>query len=446
MQRFFIILFYIFAIIGISLFVLSYIQSMKTVRTLHLNFYTGLEKSKECGFEYMEKESGLTHLYIALQNPQNPLQASIETSLKSLLTSISVFSICVLIVVLYYFAKQPANEQGVSESNFFDTWKDASKGWLPLLKVGIYLRYLLIPSIFIVLLFFYYKTSNQLYLPNYNEKKDDTVDSERSADPDLQKKKEETVARDVESTQKRQLLTLGGLAARMFIMKLFFVPDIPISPILLSITDVSLVLSLLLLMIITKFNGQIQEIYRERYMPQVKSLNESVSSLMSSPVFMNHYLQNAKRMSKDSPEKFMPHHISQLAEDGTLYWYLVHHVSSNSELEFMKKEARSKMTGAKNKKITWSPVVNRIRADMNTLRQAQSEMDAIFKKNMLYLVAIFTLPLLLVIYILFHNSFKTNPQNTVLYVIGAILLCILYLIIRNIVSYISVQQSVATSL
>jgi hypothetical protein len=434
MQKFIIILFYVFAIVGISVFVFAYLQSILAIRKLHMTFSIGLAKSKECGFEYMEKESGITNLYRALNDPLNPLQQLMDSTLKSLLFTIGLFAVCVFIVVLYYFAKQPINATtGVPKPNFFDAWTDKS-GWMSIVKLGIYIRYLLIPTVLVVLLFFYFKKSNQLYLPNYNETKEEWMEN---ADPEIEQQKKETLARDIESTTLRQLTVLGGLAARMFVMKLFYVPDIPISSILLGLTDASMIIALTLLILITKFNGEIQAIFRDGYTKQVRTLNENITNLMASPVFQNHYVRNAQRMEKNTSEKFMPHHVHQLSQDGNLHWYLEHHTSSNNELEFMKKESRTRQTGARNKQITWSPVVNRIRADMSKLRQSQYELEEVFNKNLAKLLLVYTLPLFIILYVLFHTSYTKNSLKTVQGVVFAVFLLLVYVILQNFVGTIS---------
>jgi len=444
MQKIILILFYVFAILGISLFVLAYLQSMLAIRKLHMTFKVGMEKTNECGFEYMEKESGITNLYRALNSPVDSLQELLDSTMKTLLFTISILALCVFIVVLYYFAKQPENPPGsnIRAPNFFDAWKDKS-GWLSIVKLGIYIRYLLIPTVIVIFLFFYFKKSNQLYLPNYNEIKEEGEFV--NVDPEEEKKKKETVSRDIESTTGRQMLVLGGLAVRMMIMKLFFVPDFPISASVLGLTEASLIMSVLLLILITKFNGQIQSVFRDGYLRQVRTLNQNVISLMESPTFKEHYVRNARRMEKDTSEKFMPHHIQQHAQDGTLHWYLEHHVSSNNELEFMKKESRTRQTGARNKQITWSPVVNRIRADMNKLRQTQSELEGVFQSNILMLLIVYSLPIFVTIYMIFHSLYKTNPLRTVQAVIGIIVLMLVYVIVQNFVGSITARSNVPIS-
>lgn len=418
--------FYIFAVLGIGLFVFAYLQSYFALRKLHMVFNVGLQSSKECGYEYMEKESGIHYIYQALNDPIQPLQKQLDKTLEYLLYTIALLSICVLMVVLYYFAKQPDE----TTKNFAEEWKNMKTGWLPAVKIGVYVRYLLIPTILVLGLLFYYNKQKQLYIPDYDEQSPEQQEEDNNADPEVLSEKKKKEARDVDSTIQRQMLVFGGLAARMLIMRTFYVPSIPIAPAVLGMTDMALIMSLLLLMTITRFNSELQNIIRV-YARKIGSLNNSIANMMESPAFRDYYVKNAQRMEKNQPEQFMEHHIHQLAKEGNLHLYLEHHRTANHELEFMKKIARSEGKAVQGKKITWSPVVNRIRADMNSLRQSQEELEEMFKKNGRNIVLIFSIPIFIILYILFHKYYKSNPQRVVNMVVGTVLLITIYIVFMN---------------
>jgi len=62
-EKSFIFCFKLFAILGIIVFIAAFSTSVWILRNIHVAYSTGKEKCRECGYEYMEKESGRT-MYI----------------------------------------------------------------------------------------------------------------------------------------------------------------------------------------------------------------------------------------------------------------------------------------------------------------------------------------------------------------------------------------------
>lgn len=429
MEKAVVFIFKLFAIIGLLLFIVAFVQSLWTIRTLHTKFRIGTEKSRECGYEYMEKETGIYQLYSVLTDSSNPLQRRISLSIEMLLLSIALFTVCVLMVAIYFIINR-------SGENIVTMWK--TPGWVPVIKIGIYLRYILLRVLIAVGLLVYFGSKKQLYIPDYNLKVSNKDEPEEELEESDKKEKEEAIKRDVDSTIKRQWLLLGSLALTITVMKRFYVPDIPISDGLIVAVSGAVVVSVLILTTLTRFNSELQNVYKNKYVQQVKSLNRSVSSLLESPVFRDYYVKNAKRMEKYSDEPFQAYQVERLEKDGQLYLYLDHHSTGNHELDFMVNTPREGVGAARNKQATWSPVVQRVRADMNSIRQAQEEIDSLFQKYLRRVVAIYSLPILAIIYVLFHVSYKNNSLRTVQAIIGIVVILVVIAITSNYVGIIRV--------
>lgn len=424
MEKAVVYIFKLFAILGLTIFVIAFIQSLWTIKTLHTKFRIGIEKSKDCGYEYMEKETGIYQLYSVLTDASNPLQRKISLSIEMLLLSIALFTVCVLMVAIYFIINRNPNGE-----NIITMWK--SPGWIPIIKIGIYLRYILLRVIIAVGLLLYFGTKKQLYIPDYNLKVSNKDEPEEEVAEEEKKEKEEKIKRDVDSTIKRQWLLLGSLALTITVMKRFYVPDIPISDGLIVAVSGAVVMSVLILTTLTRFNAELQEIYKSKYVQQVRSLNRSVSTLLESPVFRDYYVKNAKRMEKYSDEPFQAYQVERLEKEGKLYLYLDHHFSGNHELDFMVNVPREGAGAARNKQATWSPVVQRVRADMNSIRQAQDDINSLFYRYLRRIIAIYALPILAIIYVLFHVSYKNNSLRTVQAIIGIVVILIMIAISSN---------------
>ena len=82
---------------------------------------------------------------------------------------------------------------------------------------------------------------------------------------------------------------------------------------------------------------------------------------------------------------------------------------------------------------------------MNKLRQTQSELEGVFQSNILMLLIVYSLPIFVTIYMIFHSLYKTNPLRTVQAVIGIIVLMLVYVIVQNFVGSITARSNVPIS-
>ena len=430
-EKSFIFCFKLFAILGIIVFIAAFSTSVWILRNIHVAYSTGKEKCRECGYEYMEKESGTNHVYQLLNDPINPQQPKLDKAIVWIIFSIALFSIAVLMVVLYYMFNTTPNT-----SNFITDWRKT--GIIPLTKALIYLRYIFLRAILGIGLLVFFASKKQLLIPDLNVKVNSENATEEVKDEESDDTKKDKVAKDVQSTIKRQWLILGTMAFTIIIMKTFYVPDIDnsanehyIPSGLLWATEGTLLLSVLLLTSLTKYNADLQYIFRNKYIQKTKSLNQTITTLLASPVFKDYFVKNVKRMEKGGSEPFHPYQVGRLAQEGNLFMYLDHHESGNHELKFMEKEERKGGSTAKNKKATWGPAVNRVRADMNSLRQAHQEMDEILKKGQLRFTLIYSIPFIVLMYLVFHNSFKTNATRTTMSCVVILIIMMTFLISSN---------------
>lgn len=422
--RFLVFVFKMFAIISLLVFLYAYYHAFQTYRILHKEYEIGAIQARECGYEYMEKESGITHLYQALTNPDNPLQDRLSASLNLVLYIIALLSLAVLAITLYYLTND------IDKPSFR---RDAANPtWINITKMGLYLRYILLPSIFAIGLLVYYNNKKELYIPDFQaELKRASADdpSAELEDPALRQKKTKELDRGIDATVSRQKTAPLLLMVIMLVIVKFYTPDIPISRALLFSVLLVLIVSTLILMGLTRFYGKLQLVIQGKYLDSVGRLNESVSQLMKVPEFKDYFVRNAKRLEKYSEEPFQENQIDRLESEGKLYHYLLHHATASDELAFMTTVEQGKSRS--NKTLTWSPVVYNVRGELNTLRMADAEVKELFRKNNLMLLGTFALPLLVVIYVGFHISYKTSPIGTMSGVIGLLAFMFAYTMLKN---------------
>ena len=60
---FMVFLFKATSVIALLVFLYAYYHTLQSYRMVHRQFIIGFQQSRECGFEYMEKESGVQQLY-----------------------------------------------------------------------------------------------------------------------------------------------------------------------------------------------------------------------------------------------------------------------------------------------------------------------------------------------------------------------------------------------
>jgi hypothetical protein len=421
------------SIIAIVIFIFAYYHAFQTYRLLHKQYEIGSLQSKECGYEYMEKESGITHLFQALTNPENPLKDRFQQSLNNVIYIIALLSLAVLAITLYYLTNDADKPSFRRDA--------ANPTWINITKVGLYLRYILLPSIAAIGLLVYYNNRKEIYIPDFNKelKRADENDADAELeDPVLRQEKTKELDRGIDATVSRQWTAPMLLVVIMLVIVRFYTPDVPISKALLFTVFVVLVLSTLILTGLTRFYGKLQLILHSKYLDSIKQLNQNVAQMIRVPEFKDYYLRNAQRLEKYSDEPFQENQINRLEADGKLYQYIQHHASRNDELEFMTKiqQARTRT----NKTLTWSPVVHSVRAELNTLRMADAEIKELFRKNNFKLVGTFLIPILLVIYIVFHVLYKNSPGTTIAGVIGLLVLLYFFTFFKNTMSLVKPQD------
>lgn len=431
--RLLVFVFKLFAIIAITVFLYAYYHAFQTYRILHKEYEIGSLQSKECGYEYMEKETGISHMYEALTNPENPLKDRMSSSLNYVLYVIALLSLAVLAITLYYLtndADKPSFRLDASNPS-----------WINITKMGLYIRYILFPSIVAIGLLVYYNSKKELYIPDFQaELKRASADDPTAEleDPALRQKKTKELDRGIDATVSRQWTAPMLLIVIMIVIVKFYTPDIPISNTLIFIVLLVLIVSTLILTGITRFYGKLQLILQSKYVESIERLNESTARLMKVPEFKNYYVRNAKRLEKYSDEPFQENQIARLESDGKLYQYLQHHATRNDELDFMTTVEQGKSRS--NKTLTWSPVVYGVRAELNTLRMADAEMKKLFRKNNLVLIGTFALPLMVAIYVGFHLSYKSSPGSTIAGVIGLLGFMFAYTLLKNSMSLVKSQD------
>lgn len=422
--RLLVFVFKLFASVALVIFVYAYFHAFQSYRVLHKQYEIGALQAKECGYEYMEKESGITHLYQALTNPDSPLQDRLTASMNFVLYVIALISLAVLALTLYYLtndADKPSFRLDASNPT-----------WINITKMGLYLRYILLPAIGAIGLLVYYNSKKDLYIPDFQKdlKRADANDAAAELeDPALRQKKTKELDRGIDATVSRQWTAPMLLIVIMIVIVRFYTPDVPISTGLIFAVLLALVISTLILTGLTRFYGKLQLILQSKYIDSIGRLNENAGRLLQSPEFKAYLVRNAKRLEKYSDEPFQESQIDRLEAEGKLYHYLLHHATRSDELDFMTTVEQGKTRA--NKSLTWSPVVHSVRAELNTLRMADAEIKALFKKNNLVLLGTFLLPLLIVIYLGFHVSYKNSPGATIAGVIGLLGFMFAYTLLKN---------------
>lgn len=423
--RLLVFVFKFFTIIAILVFLVAYYQGFQAYRLLHKQYQVGRIQSTECGYEYMGKETGIQHLYDALTNPENPLQERYEVAMSYVLYVIALLSISVLMVTLYYLTND-ADKPSFRRDAMTITWVNIT-------KMGLYLRYILLPSIIAIGLLLLYNSKKQLYFPDFKaelKQKEAKETSDMSVeDPAFKTKKTKELDRSIDETIKRQWLTPTLMIVILLVITRFYVPDIPISGGLFAAVLFMTIMSALILTRFTRFFGSLQLILHTKYMQSVTNLNESASQMIAVPEFRDYLVRNAKRVEKYSDEPFQENQIDRLRADEKLHYYIQHHATRNDELEFMTEVERGKTRS--NKTLTWSPVVNRIRADMNTVREADEAVNALFKKSSREIFLIFMLPVFVLIYVGFHIQYRANEGVAITMIIILLLLVFVLVYLNN---------------
>lgn len=414
--------FQLFAYISLLVFLVAYYYAFQTFRVLHKEYLVGHLQSSECGFEYMEKESGIHHLYDALTNPERPLQNRIQVTLNFTLYVIALLSVAVFCLTMYYLTNDP------DQPSFR---RDALNiGWITLTKMGLYLRYILLPSIAAIGLLLYYNSRSELFVPDFRaelEKKEDTLE-----DPAFKKEKTKELDRSVDATVTRQKVTPGLMLLIMTLMLAFYVPTIPIHKALISTVYVMIVMSALIMMQFTKFFGRLQLILHTKYVNSVEGVNLSAAQMLDVPEFRRYIITNAKRVEQYSDEPFQDNQVDRLRADKKLHYYVQHHATRNDELAFMTAVERGKTRS--NKVLTWSPMVNRIRGELGSMREADAEVRALFKKTNRWLFLTFMIPLFIVVYVGFHLMYLNNQGTTMTMVVLVLLVVFVFVLIKNMAS------------
>jgi len=422
--RLLVFLFKFFSIVAILVFILAYYQGFQAYRLLHKQYQIGRIQSTECGYEYMGKETGIQHLYDALMDPENPLQERYEKAMSYVLYVIALLSISVLSVTLYYLTND-ADKPSFRRDALNVTWVNIT-------KMGLYLRYILIPAIGAIGLLLLYNSKKQLYFPDFKaelKQKEGGESTETSIeDPVLKKKKTKELDRSIDETIKRQWLTPGFMIIILIVITRFYVPDIPISGALFFTVLLITILSALILTRFTRFFGSLQLILHTKYMDSITGLNESASQMVAIPEFRDYIVRNAKRVEKYSDEPFNENQVERLKAEQKLHYYLQHHATRNDELEFMTQVERGKTRS--NKILTWSPVVNRIRANLNTTREADEAVNELFKKSNTQMFLIFMMPIFVLIYVGFHVQYRLS-EGTTIGMIVVLLLLVFFLVYLN---------------
>jgi Flp pilus assembly protein TadB len=418
-------LFKIFAILGILIFLYAYYHAFRSYQAIHQTYVVGEQQSKECGYEYLEKESGIHRLYEALLDPNNPLQERFKKSMSNIILVIALFTVSILAITLYYLVNDP------DKSSSF-RYEFSNPSWIRIAKVGIYVRYILLRAVVGVGLLVYFYSQQSIFIPDFKkELTEKTKEAEESgiADPKITRENIKELDRSVKATISRQWLLLTAMALTIFIMKKVYVPDIPISPYMLTLVEVILILGILILTTMTKFYSELQMILEGTYVKSIQNLNESIFNLLQVPVFKDYYIRNATRQEKYSDEPFQENQLSRITNEGKLYLYMEHHATRNDELEFMTTVERGKSRS--NKVITWSPVVFGVREHLNHLRQADAKVGALFRESNFKMMAFFFIPILLLLYVIFHASYKTNPYVTLVFVASILGLLFLTVMLLN---------------
>jgi hypothetical protein len=414
--------FQLFAYISLLVFLVAYYYAFQTFRALHKEYTVGQLQSSECGFEYMEKESGIHHLYDALTNPERPLQNRIQVTLNFTLYVIALLSVAVFCLTMYYLTNDP------DQPSFR---RDALNiGWITLTKMGLYLRYILLPSILAIGLLLYYNSRSELFVPDFRaelEKKEDTLE-----DPAFKKEKTKELDRSVDATVSRQKVTPGLMLLIMTVMLAFYVPTIPIHKALISTVYVMIAMSALIMMQFTKFFGRLQLILHTKYVNSVEGVNVSAAQMLDVPEFRKYIIANAKRVEQYSDEPFQDNQLDRLRADKQLHYYVKHHATRNDELAFMTAVERGKTRS--NKVLTWSPMVNRIRGEMGSMREADAEVRELFKKTNRWLFLTFMIPLFIVVYVGFHLMYLKNQGTTMMMVVLVLLVVFVFVLIKNMAS------------
>jgi hypothetical protein len=429
---------FIFKFIGIMtlvLFVYTYYYAFQTFRQLHQTYLTGRLQTNECGYEYMEKESGITHLYDAMTNPESGLNARVNQTLDYSLYIIALLSVAVLALALYYLTNDPEKPSFRRDS--------ANPTWTNLTKVGLYIRYLLLPAFAAIGLLFYYNKQRSIYIPDFQgiqSELDPVVNQTELEDPVLREKKIGELDRSIEATVSRQFQTPFILLLILSALLLVYSTDAPISRGLIVGVYVALIVSMLLLTGLTRFYGKLRLILQSRYVEAVQRVNASVLQMIKVPEFRDYYFRNARRLEKYSEEPFVESQIERLAGEGKLHYYILHHATQSDELAFM--TAVEKGKSRSNKSLTWSPVVAQVRANLNTMRQADAEIEKLFKSGAIGIFGTFLLPFILVLFVGFHIMYQKSPMNTTLGVIALLVLIFLYTFLRNTVSLVRPQDPV----
>lgn len=415
-------IFQLFAYISILVFVVAYYYAFQTFRKLHKEYLVGQLQSSECGFEYMEKESGIHHLYEALTNPDHPLQNRVQMTLKFVLYVIALLSVAVFCLTMYYLTNDP------DQPSFR---RDAlNVGLVTITKMGLYLRYILLPSIAAIGLLLYYNSRSELYLPDF--KKELEVKEESLEDPAFKKEKTEELDRSVDATVSRQKVTPGLMLLIMVVMLAFYVPTIPIHKALLFTVMLVIALSAFIMMQFTRFFGSLQLILHTKYVNSVEGVNLSAAQMLDVPEFRRYLVSNAKRVEKYSEEPFQENQVERLKADKKLHYYLQHHATRSDELAFMTAVERGKTRS--NKVLTWSPVVNRIRGEMGSMREADAAVRALFKKTNLMMFLTFMVPVFIGIYVGFHLLYLNRPGLTVQMVVAVLMVVFVFVLLKNMAS------------
>jgi hypothetical protein len=432
-------LFKVFAILGLLLFIYAYYHSFRSYQAIHQTYKVGEQQSRECGFEYLEKETGIHRLYEALTQPENPLQDRFKNSLKYLVFVIALLSVCVVSITVYYMVND-----GKQPGSLLYDMDPKNISWKNIAKVGIYARYILLRAIIGVGLLVYFVNKQSLYIPDFQQAmKTDANKTEEEgelADPVRDAETAKELDRSVKATISRQWWLLTLMAMTIFIMKTFYVPNIPISPYMLTMVEVVIILGILTLTVLTKFYSDLQSIIEGTYVKSVKTLNDQIMDLLSVPAFKDYYVQNAVRQEKYSDEPFQEHQLTRIAGEGKLHYYMKHHATRNDELEFMTAVERGKSRS--NKIITWSPAVFGVRHQMISLRQADAKMGELFRQSQFKLLAFFFAPLILLIYLVFHISYKSSNYLTLVFVIGLLVSLFIWVMILNMGSLVRPQDPV----
>lgn len=417
-------LFKFFSIVAILVFIIAYYQGFQAYRLLHKQYQIGRIQSTECGYEYMGKETGIQHLYDALLDPENPLQERYEKAMSYVLYVIALLSVSVLSVTLYYLTNDPDKPSFRRDS--------LNITWINITKMGLYLRYILIPAIGAIGLLLLYNSKKQLYFPDFkaelNQKEPDDTTEMSIEDPALKKKKTKELDRSIDETIKRQWMTPSLMIVILIVITRFYVPDIPISGALFFTVLFITLLSALILTRFTRFFGSLQLILHTKYIQSVTGLNESASQLIATPEFREYLVRNAKRVEKYGDEPFQENQLERLRNEEKLHYYLQHHATRNDELEFMTQVERGKTRS--NKVLTWSPVVNRIRANLNSTREADEAVNELFKKSNMEIFLIFMMPIFVLIYVGFHIQYQ-NSQGTTIGMIVVLLVLVFFLVYLN---------------